>query len=99
MNDKLIYVLVSKEYQFLRWMEQNQTNTASGPVVKFSQVELAEEYGSSPATVNKWLAELRRVNCVESYKKRGNYRVTATGHKVIAKMEEIEKLIGGKRNG
>ena len=64
-------------------------------MVKFSQTELAVECKSSPAIVNKWLAALRKANCVEIVK-RGNYRVTDTGHDVIAKMNEIEALIKGK---
>lgn len=98
MDDKSISLFASKEYHLLCWMAQHETSTAAGPMVKFSQAELAEECGSSPATVNKWLSALRKAKCVEA-KKRGNYRITATGHKVIAKMEEIENLVGGKKNG
>lgn len=98
MNDNSICLLASKEYHLLYWMAQHETDTSAGPIVKFSQTELAEECESSPATINKWIATLRQTKCIES-KKRGNYRVTDTGHAVIAKMKEIEKLVGGKNNG
>ena len=99
MADKSINVFASKEYHLLYWMEQHQIGTSVGALVKFTQAELAQEYGCSPATVNKWLQELRKANCVELYKKKGNYRVTATGHKVIAQMQKIESIIGGTQNG
>lgn len=99
MADKSINVFASKEYHLLYWMEQHQIDTSAGALVKFSQVELAQEYGCSPATVNKWLQELRRAKCIESGKKRGNYRITDTGRKVIAQMQKIESIIGGNRNG
>lgn len=98
MTDKSICLFASKEYYLLHWMAQHETDTSAGLMVKFSQMELAVECKSSPATVNKWLTALRKAKCVEIVK-RGNYRVTSTGHDVIAKMQEIEKLVGGKKNG
>ena len=92
-----VCLFASKEYHLLYWMLQHETDTIYGPMVKFSQIELAKECKSSPATVNKWIASLRKAKCVE-LTKRGNYCVTGTGRKVITKMEEIEKIIGGKKN-
>lgn len=87
----------SKEYRFLNWLKGQEQTTSRGATINFSQEEIAAEYGSSPATVNKWLQALQSVGCVEQ-KKKGSYRVTQTGNAVIAKMEEIEKLVGGKKN-
>lgn len=87
----------SKEYRFLNWLKGQEQTTSRGATINFSQEEIAVEYGSSPATVNKWLQALQSVGCVEQ-KKKGRYRVTQTGNAVIAKMEEIEKLVGGKKN-
>ena len=94
MKDNSICLFSSKEYHLLYWMAQHEIDTTDGPMVKFSQTELAKECDCSPATINKLLAALRKVNCVEN-KKRGNYCVTKTRQKVIAKMKEIEALIGG----
>ena len=58
------------------------------------QEEIAAEYGSSPATINKWLRELQSVGCVEQQKK-GSYHITETGNAVIQKMEKIEQIIAG----
>lgn len=91
-------VFASKEYYLLRWMEQHQTETAAGRFVKFSQNELADEYGSSPATMNKMLTNLRKTNCVQQ-KKRGTYYVTDAGHKVLKKMKELEAIILEANNG
>lgn len=98
MADKSIQLFGSKEYHFLSWLKGQEHMTAHGSVINFSQEEIAAEYGSSPATVNKWLQALQSVDCVEQ-KKKGSYRITKTGNAVIAKMGEIEKLIGGKRHG
>ena len=98
MADKSIQLFGSKEYRFLNWLKSQEQTTSRGATINFSQEEIAAEYGSSPATVNKWLQSLQSVGCVEQ-KKKGSYRVTKTGSAVIAKMQEIEKLVGGKKNG
>ena len=97
MSNKSIQLFGSKEYHFLNWLKGQERTTSRGATINFSQEEIAAEYGSSPATVNKWLQALQSVGCVEQ-KKKGSYRVTQTGNAVIAKMEEIEKLVGGKKN-
>ena len=98
MNSQSSSPLASKEYHLLFWMYQHQTNTVSGQVVKFSQTELATECGVAAATINKWLATLRKTKCVDN-PKRGKYLITDTGLQVIAKMTEIENLVGGQRDG
>ena len=97
MSNKSIQLFGSKKYRFLNWLKGQEQTTSRGATINFSQEEIAAEYGSSPATVNKWLQALQSVGCVEQ-KKKGSYRVTQTGNAVIAKMEEIEKLVGGKKN-
>lgn len=98
MLDKSIELFGSKEYHFLSWLERQEQETTRGAVINFSQEEIAAEYGSSPATVNKWIQALQSAHCIEQ-KKRGSYHVTKTGHAVIAKMKEIDTIIGGNRNG
>lgn len=88
----------SKEYCFLHWLKSQEQITSRDATINFSQEELAAEYGSSPATVNKWLQALQSAGCVEQ-KKKGSYRVTRTGNAVIAQMKKIEKLVGGTKNG
>lgn len=94
MTDKLTNVFGSKEYHFLSWLKDQERRTSYGAVINFSQEEIAVEYGSSPATVNKWLQVLQSVGCVEQ-KKKGSYHVTKTGNAVIAQMGKIEEIIGG----
>ena len=65
----------------------------------FSQNDLVKELQCSPVTMNKLMKALCQSGCLEKYKKRGNYRVTDTGKAVIARMNEIELLIGGNING
>ena len=96
--EKSTQLFGSKEYRFLNWLKSQEQTTSRGATINFSQEEIAVEYGSSPATVNKWLQALQSAGCVEQ-KKKGSYRVTKIGNAVIAKMQEIEKLVGGKKNG
>ena len=98
MADKSIQLFGSKEYHFLNWLKSQEQTTSRGATINYSQEELAVEFGSSPATVNKWLRALQSAGCVEQ-KKKGSYCVTKTGEAVIAKMQEIEKLVRGKKNG
>lgn len=86
----------SKECRFLFWLSEQSRKTSKGKVINFSQEEIAEEYGSSIATVNKWLQALQSAGCVEQ-KKKGSYCVTQTGYRVLAQMEKINKLVGGKQ--
>mgnify|MGYP001351358630 FL=1 len=67
--DKRIQLFGSKEYHFLSWLKSQERETSRGAAVNFSQEEIAAEYGSSPATINKWLRELQSVGCVEQQKK------------------------------
>lgn len=97
MNSTTTNPFASKEYRFLCWLMEHQTTVAGQKVVKFSQKELAVECGSCETTINRWLATLRHVGCIASMKK-GNYYITSRGREVIAKMNEVEKVLGGKRN-
>lgn len=94
MADKSIQLFGSKEYHFLNWLKSQEQTTSRGAIINYSQEELAVEFGSSPATVNKWLQALQSVGCVEQ-KKKGSYRVTKTGNAVIAEMKKIERIIAG----
>lgn len=94
MADKSIQLFGSKEYHFLNWLKSQEQTTSCGATINFSQEEIAVEYGSSPATVNKWLQALQSVGCVEQ-KKKGSYRVTEIGNAVIAKMKQVERIITG----
>ncbi len=97
MKDAIANPFASKEYRFLCWLAEHQTMVAGQPVVRFSQKELAFECGSCETTVNRWLSTLRRTGCITSIKK-GNYSITSRGREVIAKMNEVEKVLGGKHN-
>lgn len=94
MADKSTQMFGSKEYHFLNWLKSQEQTTSRGATINFSQEEIAAEYGSSPATVNKWLQSLQSVGCVEK-KKKGSYRITKTGNAVIAEMKKIERIIAG----
>ena len=53
MSNKSIQLFGSKEYRFLNWLKGQEQTTSRGATINFSQEEIAAEYGSSPATVNK----------------------------------------------
>ena len=92
-------IFASEEYRLLCWLADHQTKTNTELIIKFSQSELAKECGCSPSTINKRMQALQKAKCVEPYNKKGNYRITLTGEKVISKMNSIEKLIGGNEDG
>lgn len=94
MAAEAIDAFATKEYKFLCWLDQHQTETPDGPVVKMSQAALAKAYGSSPATINTWLKALKASNCITTYRKKCGYVVTATGRLAIQKMRELEGVIG-----
>ena len=98
MDNNLIKAFASEEYLLLRWLSQHQTQTNTISVVKFSQTELAKECNCSPTTINKRMQLLQKCNCIKPYRKKGNYLITETGQQVIAKMDEIESIIGGHKN-
>ena len=98
MDNNLIKVFASEEYLLLRWLSQHQTQTNTISVVKFSQAELSKECNCSPTTINKRMQLLQKCNCIKPYRKKGNYLITETGQQVIAKMDEIESIIGGRKN-
>lgn len=97
MADSLIQLFGSKEYHFLSWLKTQERQRARVIVINLSQEEIAEEYGSSPATVNKWLKSLCAAKCIEQ-KKKGSYRITEKGNAIIDHIGKIEKLYGGKEN-
>lgn len=98
MDDIFINVFASEEYLLLRWLALHPTQTSSLPIVKFSQNEIAQELGCSPTTINKRMQRLQKCGCIKPYRKKGNYLITETGWQVIAKMDEIESILGGHKN-
>jgi len=94
MTDNAINLFTSKEYRFLQWLSEQPCIELNGnPVVRMSQPQLAEAYGASATTVFHWLENLKGANCVTINNKKSGYIVTSTGHKVIAKLKELERII------
>ncbi len=96
MIDNLINVFASEEYLLLSWLSEHPTKTKSASIIKFSQVEIAQELGCSPTTVNKRMQALQKAKCIKQQGKKGNYVITRTGDEVIERMKQIEQLLGGK---
>lgn len=99
MKIDIVDVFTSKECRFLRWLDTMQMDTSNGRMVIFPQEELAKQYGCSVATVNGWIQALKKAKCVEVYKKKSGYIVTQTGNDVLAQIEKINNIIGGKTHG
>lgn len=60
--------------------EQSPCVTLEGqPVIRLSQIELADQYGSSPATVFAMLHTLQKAGCIQPYRRKSGYIVTGTG--------------------
>lgn len=85
-------IFKTEESMLLLWLSEHQSNTRDGPVIKYSQNELAGEFQRSPTTVNKWMQTLRKAGCIQS-KKKGVYLLTNTGQKIIAELKRIETIL------
>ena len=96
-NDR-VNVFASKEYHFLYWLSSLPCVTLEGqPVIRLSQIELADQYGSSPATVFAMLHTLQKAGCIQPYRRKSGYIVTGTGRAVIGRMEQIRALVDRAR--
>lgn len=84
---------LSKEHRFLCWLATQESDMGTERVIRYSQVELAERYDSSPVTVNGWLKSLKSSHCIEPYRVRSGYVITQTGRAVIERLAEISKII------
>ena len=94
MIDKPVNLFTSKEYRFLQWLVGQPCIKLNGKwVVRMSQPQLARAYGVSATTVFHWIENLKDVNCVAINNKKSGYIVTPTGQEVVAKLEELEKII------
>ncbi len=91
-------VFASEEYILLAWLSKNLTCSKKKATNRFSQIEIADELDCSPTTINKRMRMLQQAKCVELDGKKG-YIITDKGKKIIKKMNEIEDIIGGKKNG
>ena len=60
MENQTTKIFESKEFCFLEWMKSREQETKQGNMILFSQGDIAEEYGCSLATANKWLKELQQ---------------------------------------
>ena len=98
MVENSIKVFASEEYFLLFWLSENMTKSSKKMSVRFSQSEIAEELKCSPTTINKRMRLLQDADCIELDGKKG-YIITDKGKKIIKKMNEIEDIIGGKKNG
>jgi len=96
-KNNLINVFASEEYLLLAWLSEHPTKTKSASIIKFSQVEIAQELGCSPTTVNKRMQALQKAKCIQQHGKKGNYVITHTGNQIIDQMKQIEQLIGGNQ--
>lgn len=92
MSNSISDIFKTDEYKLLFWLSEHQSKTRDGPVIKFSQAELAAELQHSPASVNKWMQALCKAGCIAS-KKKGNYCMTDKGQKVVAAVKKIETIL------
>lgn len=92
MSNSISDIFKTDEYKLLFWLSEHQSKTRDGPVIKFSQAELAAELQHSPASVNKWMQALCKAGCIQ-IKKGGSYLMTSKGKKTIDTMKKIETIL------
>jgi predicted transcriptional regulator len=90
----LVGLLTSDSFQLLCLLEELQAETLDGPRVRESQEGIAELFHVSKGKLNPLMQGLVASGCVQKYRTRSGYQVTALGAQVISIVGKLESLQG-----
>lgn len=85
-------LLTSDTFQLLCLLQSLQAETLEGPRVRESQEEIAELFHVSKGKLNPLMQALVASGCVQKYRTRSGYVVTALGSQVIAHISKLESI-------
>jgi len=88
----LVNLFTSDSYKLLRLLTELQTDTLDGKRVRESQEEIAELFQVSKGKLNPLMQSLVAAGCIEKYRARSGYVVTALGARVVDLMEQLEAM-------
>jgi DNA-binding PadR family transcriptional regulator len=88
----LVSLLTSDSFQLLCLLDSLQTETLEGLRVRESQEEIAELFHVSKGKLNPLMQSLVASGCIQKYRARSGYTVTALGTQVIAHIGQLEGI-------
>ena len=88
----LVNLFTSDSYRLLCLLAHLQTDTPHGKRVRESQEEIAELFQVSKGKLNPLMQSLVAAGCIEKYRARSGYVVTALGARVVDLMEQLEAM-------
>ena len=88
----LVNLFTSDSYRLLCLLADLQTDTLDGKRVRESQEEIAELFHVSKGKLNPLMQQLVASGCIQKYRARSGYTVTALGTQVIEHIGQLEGL-------
>ena len=88
----LVNLFTSDSYRLLCLLVQLQTDTIDGLRVRESQEEIAELFHVSKGKLNPLMQSLVAAGCIEKYRARSGYTVTALGAQVVELIGQLETM-------
>ena len=88
----LVDLFASDAYRLLHLLVELQTDTVDGKRVRESQEEIAEIFHVSKGKLNPLMQALVSSGCIQKYRARSGYVVTALGIAIDARISELDAL-------
>ena len=95
----LVNLFTSDSYRLLCLLTELQADTPHGKRVRESQEEIAELFHVSKGKLNPLMQELVASGCIQKYRARSGYTVTALGAGVVEHIGRLEAIVadGGEK--
>lgn len=88
----LVNLFTSDAYRLLCLLSELQADTIDGKRVRESQEEIAELFHVSKGKLNPLMQALVSAGCIQKYRARSGYTVTALGTEVIQTIGKLGSL-------
>ena len=88
----LVNLFTSDSYRLLCLLDDLQADTLDGKRVRESQEEIARLFHVSKGKLNPLMQSLVASGCVEKFRARSGYTVTALGAKVVEHIGQLEAM-------
>ena len=88
----LVNLFTSDSYRLLCLLASLQTDTLDGKRVRESQEEIAKLFHVSKGKLNPLMQSLVESGCIEKFRARSGYTVTALGTKVVEHIGQLEAM-------
>lgn len=88
----LVNLFTSDSYRLLCLLVSLQADTLDGKRVRESQEEIARLFHVSKGKLNPLMQALVAAGCVQKYRARSGYTVTALGEQIVEHVGQLEAL-------